>query len=93
MLDNYLILLYSERKLMRWGFDSAENKIVSPTPCNHLSTQSILKFFGDDYGIQGHLDINGNLYGQAEKTFKLPAKCVDVAQMWTGNNVIAVTGT
>jgi hypothetical protein len=78
---------------MCWGFDNTENKIIFPTPNNHFSAQNMVKCFGDDNGIQGYLNINGNLYGQVEKAFKLSAKCVDVAQMWTGNNVIAVTGT
>ncbi|CAB5135926.1 unnamed protein product [Rhizophagus irregularis] len=77
-----------ERKLMFWGFDDTRNKIISPT---HFPAQNIMKYFGDDNGIQGYLDINGNLYGHSKKIFNLPAKCVDVAQMWTGSNVIAVT--
>jgi hypothetical protein len=75
---------------MRWGFDDMKNKIISPT---HFPAQSITKCFGNDDGIQGYLDANGNLYGYSKKIFKLPAKCVDVAQMWTGNNAIAVTST
>ena len=87
-----IYLSYSERKLMHWGFDDIENKIVSPTPSNHFSAQSLVKFFGDDNGIQGYLDVNGNLHRRAENIFKFPAKCTDVAQMWTGNDVIVVTG-
>ncbi|CAI2178449.1 6656_t:CDS:2 [Funneliformis geosporum] len=81
----------NEGKLIYWGFNDTENKVVSPSSMIHISAQNLVKCFGDDDGIQGYLDVNGKLHGRAENIFKFSAKCVDVDQMWTGNNVIVVT--
>ncbi|CAG8598636.1 24468_t:CDS:10 [Cetraspora pellucida] len=79
--------------LLAWGFDSVENKIISPT-CK--SWQRVKKCFGNDNGILGFLDIDGNIHFEGEysgmhEISNSCTKIVDVSQFWTGNAMIVVT--
>ncbi|KAF0521745.1 rcc1 domain-containing protein 1 [Gigaspora margarita] len=79
--------------LLTWGFDSVENKIISPT---HKSLQRMKKCFGNDNGIRGFLDIDGNIhfekgYSGMYEISNFHTKVVDVSQFWTDNAIIVVT--
>ncbi|CAG8620419.1 31715_t:CDS:2, partial [Racocetra persica] len=79
--------------LLTWGFDSVENKIISPT---RKSWQRVKKCFGNDNSILGFLDIDGNIVFEKEhsRMYEISnsyTKIVDASQFWTGNAMIVVT--
>ncbi|CAG8600015.1 17599_t:CDS:2, partial [Racocetra fulgida] len=79
--------------LLTWGFDSVENKIISPT---RKSWQRVKKCFGNDNSILGFLDIDGNIVFEKEhsRMYEISnsyTKIVDASQFWTGNVMIVVT--
>ncbi|CAG8711572.1 1074_t:CDS:2 [Dentiscutata erythropus] len=58
--------------------------------------QRIKKCFGNDNGIRGFLDIDGNIHFEREHSgmyeiSHFHTKIVDVSQFWTGNAIIVVT--
>ncbi|CAG8507402.1 16524_t:CDS:2, partial [Acaulospora morrowiae] len=85
----------SENKnpLMLWGFNPIFNEISLPKPTEY---RNVKKCFGDDDGIQGFLDLDGNLHyidldsGQINVS-NFPMKFVDIAQFWTGKDVVGIT--